>query len=252
MAPTTRSLASLASSVGLFVTAVSWCSRAFAYRPFDSTDADVAEVHEIEFELGPVQYVQEEKDRFLIVPALIANAGIFRDWELVLEGRNQLALDPQPNDSRLQLIDTALSLKGVLREGSLQDRDGLSVATELGALLPTGPQHGMGASAALIVSHRLPFGSAHLNGGLALTRAHHGDAFGGLIVEGPFAWPVRPVAEVFLEREVDVASAYSGLVGAIWQVRDNLSFDAAARRGRIGGEASLTEVRAGLTWAIGL
>jgi hypothetical protein len=241
----------VARTVGLSLSAALFSGNALAYRPFDSTDAEVAKLHDLELELGPVQYLQLSHDKFLLVPAVIANAGIFVDWELVLEGRNQVGLNPQPGESQVQLVGMALSLKNVMREGCLQDRTGISLATEFGALLPTTPEHGFGASAALIASQRWPIGTAHLNGGVALSRAHHADAFGGLIVEGPYEWTVRPVGEFFFENEVNVNATYSGLVGAIWRVSDNLSFDAAGRRGRA-GDATLSEVRVGLTWSFGL
>jgi hypothetical protein len=57
-----------------------------------------------------------------------------------------------------------------------------------------------------------------------------------------------PVAEVFVEAERDVPTAVSGLVGAIWRVRDGLSLDAGLRLARAGG-VNTTEIRAGLTWA---
>ena len=37
----------------------------------------------------------------------------------------------------LNLIDPALSVKGILREGVLQEKSGVSVATEVGLLLPS-------------------------------------------------------------------------------------------------------------------
>src|SRR5262249_44231868 len=130
----------------------------------------------------------------------------------------------------------------------LQDRSGLSVATEVGSLLPeTGPDTGFGASAALIVSQRAGIGAAHLNGGAFLGRTHHPGAFAGLILEGPFEWPVRPVVEGFFEREFEVETIGTGLVGFIWRAKDNLSFDGAFRAGQA-ADATLVEVRAGLTW----
>jgi hypothetical protein len=59
-------------------------------------------------------------------------------------------------------------------------------------------------------------------------------------------WTVRPVAEIFYEEEFGQAHTISGLIGAIWQVRDNLSFDVGFRRAIVNG-ANVNEVRAGLT-----
>lgn len=227
-------------------------ARASAYRPFDSTDANVAKPRELEFEIGPAGYLREQHDHFVVAPAIIANAGILEGCELVLEGKNRIRTTSTPGEPHDELGDAALSLKAMLREGSLQDKSGLSVATEVGALLPaTGPDTGFGASAALIVSQRAEIGAAHLNGGLFLGRTHHPGTFAGLILEGPFDWPVRPVVEGFFEREFEVETIRTGLIGFIWKARDNLSFDGAVRAGQA-ADTTLVEVRAGLTWGFEL
>jgi hypothetical protein len=241
-----------AAGTGVALCAVSWSLTALAYRPFDSTDADVAKKGELEFEIGPVGYLQEAQDRFVVAPALIANAGIFAGWELVLEAKNRIRTAATPEEPQDEVGDAALSLKAMLREGSMQDGSGLSVATEFGALLPAAePEAGFGATGALIVSQRSRIGAAHWNGGLFLGRTHHPGTFTGLILEGPFAWPVRPVLEGFFEREFEVTTIGTGLVGFIWKARDDLSFDGALRGGQAFGER-LVEVRAGLTWAFEL
>jgi hypothetical protein len=77
------------------------------------------------------------------------------------------------------------------------------------------------------------------------------DLFGGVIVEGPHEWTVRPVAEAFLEREFGGASVLSGLAGAIWQPREGPSFDVGLRVAGM-DDGSAFEIRAGLTWATSL
>ena len=69
----------------------------------------------------------------------------------------------------------------------------------------------------------------------------------GAIVEGPFKWKVRPVAEFFYEEEIGQTTTISGLVGAIWQVDDKLSFDVAYRHALVNSRP-VDEVRAGLTF----
>src|SRR5437868_3358576 len=151
-----------AGPLGALLVVASWSGRALAYRPFDSTDADVAKTGELEFEIGPAGYLRENQDRFFVAPAIIANAGVLERWELVLEGRNRIRLDPAPGEARDELGDTALSVKGILREGGLQDRTGISVGTEIRTLLPTTePETGFGASAALIASQRYDWATAH-------------------------------------------------------------------------------------------
>src|SRR5207253_856962 len=91
----------------------------------------------------------------LVVPALIANVGIADHLELVLEGRHQFLLGEAAGAARARLVDTALSLKAVVRPGELQENSGPSVATEVGVLLPTlNGDPGVGAQATVIVSRR--------------------------------------------------------------------------------------------------
>ena len=107
---------------------------AIAYRPFDLTDASVAEFRETEIEFGPVQFRRDDSGTTLIAPAVIYNYGFAKDWELVIEGRGEHPLSG--DDSRSSLTDDAISLKHVLRDGVLQGKTGASVATEFGVLLP--------------------------------------------------------------------------------------------------------------------
>lgn len=223
--------------------------RTSAYRPFDSTDAAVAGRGEVELELGPVGYVVRPPRRSLVAPSLVLNWSFADRWEVVIEGRTFLQLGATSGEPRLRVEETAFSLKHVLREGSLQGRSGVSVATELGVLLPTvNGAPGTGAELAVIVSRRWPDLTVHLDAAAAWTRAHEPGAFGGVIVEGHDAWPVHPVAEAFVDAERGISPTVSGLVGAIWRVRDALSFDVAVRRAREAGVRT-TELRLGLTWA---
>ncbi len=225
-----------------------WPLTARAYRPFNSTDAAVAAKGEMEIELGPLGYLVQGTDKALVAPSVILNWGFADRWEAVLEGRHFVQLGNEIQEPRLRVEDTALSLKHVLREGSLQENAGLSVATEIGALLPTiHGDPGVGAEWALIVSQRWPDLTVHVNGAAAWTRAHDPGAFGGVILEGHDTWAVRPVAEVFVESERGSPTTVSGLVGTIWRVREGLSFDAGVRLARAGGVGT-EEVRVGLTW----
>ena len=110
--------------------AVTWCSSAFAYRPFDSTDADVVGAGVFELEFGPVGYLKEGRDKFLVMPAAIANFGLAGDREVVIEGKLQRRIDDESNGTRMSLVDTGLFLKRLHRAGSLQANTGPSVATE--------------------------------------------------------------------------------------------------------------------------
>jgi hypothetical protein len=227
---------------------VSWPGNSFAYRPFDSTDAAVVDVGELEIELGPVGFRHDDSGRTLIAPAYVLNYGFAKNWELVLEGQGEHPLPPA-EDTRSRLIGNALFLKGVLQEGALQDKSGLSVATEFGVLLPgINDERGVGASWLGIVSQRWSWGTIHFDLGAALTREHRADLFVGTIIEGPYDWKVRPVAEVVYEREFNTKERFSILGGAIWRVRDNLSFDVGLREAWINRHPE-TELRGGLTFA---
>jgi hypothetical protein len=153
----------------------------------------------------------------------------------VLEGLVQTPLSASGPSS---LSAAGAFLKGVVRPGSLQDKAGPSVATEFGVLLPDSVgDSGFGVSAAWIVSQRWDWGSVHLNTAATLTREHHGDIFLGTIVEGPAKWTVRPVAEVFYEKEFGQFETVSGLVGLILSTRISPSMSRCAMRSRILGRS---------------
>ena len=225
---------------------------ASAYRPFDSTDADVAGLRELELEVGPVESLRSETGRLFFVPSLVINLGIAEGWEAVLQGRHVLRSDGSSVAARERLIDTGLFLKTVLRQGSLQGKNGPSIASEFGFLLPTlHEEPGTGFVAGLILSQRWPAATLHLDISAAETRSRHGDLFEGVIFEGPFHWAVRPAIELFHERESAGLSTRSGLIGLIWRLRENLSLDAGVRQART-GNSDVKEIRAGLTWGVGL
>jgi hypothetical protein len=226
-----------------------WPAAASAYRPFDGTDAAVADVGELEIELQPAGGRRTDDQKTLIAPATVINYGFAEHWELVLESQLETPLSPSGTSS---LTSSGVFLKHVLRPGVLQDQTGPSIATEFGVLLPDtfGPS-GTGFSVAGIVSQRWDWGTAHLNVQGELTRNQNADVFTSLILEGPIKWTVRPVAELAYEEEFGQAHTVSALIGAIWQVRDNLSFDVAFRRASTNGIQS-SEVRAGLTFGFPL
>jgi hypothetical protein len=238
-----RTIAAASAALGTVLLA----REAGAYRPFDSTDADVAARGEFELELGPVGYLRARREKYLTASAVVANLGLIDRVEAVLQGRELVLFD---NGAHGSLVDTGAFLKIVLREGRLQGGSGLSIATEVGPLLPTvNGEPGIGYSAALILSQRWSFATIHVNFEGAQTRAGNADAFVGAIVEGPNEWVARPVAEFFYEDELNADQTISGLIGFIARVNDSLSLDWGTRAARV-GKTNDFEVRAGLTWAL--
>jgi hypothetical protein len=90
--------------------AIASASPASAYRPFDGTDAAVADPGELEIELQPAGALWQQAQKTLIAPATVLNYGISRNWEVVLEGRLETPLSPTGPTS---ISASALSLKHV-------------------------------------------------------------------------------------------------------------------------------------------
>ena len=222
---------------------------AFAYRPFDGTDAAVAAPGELEIELQPAGVRRDGATPTLVAPWTVLNFGLSEGWEAVFEGQGETPLSPS---GPTNLIAAGAFLKDVVLPGSLQGKSGPSIATEFGVLLPdsTGDS-GVGASWAGIISQRWDWGTINLNVETVLTRDHHADVFLGSIIEGPAKWTVRPVAELFYEREFGQEETFSGLVGLIWQVSDKLAFDVAYRHA-LTNHHPVNEIRAGLTFGFPL
>src|ERR1700730_12082215 len=228
-----------------FMCLIATATPAFAFRPFDGTDAAVVGVGKMEIELQPAGRLHDDTGTTLIAPATRFNYGFTEGWEAVLEGLIQSPLSPSGPSS---LSAAGMFLKGVLKPGSLQDKTGPSVATEFGVLLPDSiGVSRLRASWAWIVSQRWEWGAIHLNAATALTREHHGDVFLGVIVEGPAKWTVRPVAGVFYEREFSQFETVSGLVGLIWQVNEDVAVDVGLRHA-LTNARPVNELRAGVTF----
>ncbi len=240
---------SRAAFAGLAMTAFS--SAALAYRPFDGTDADVAKLGDMEVELAPADVVRERSLSTVIAPFTILNFGIAPGWEAVFSGQGQF---PQfQSDDPSSIGNVSAFLKHVVRPGVLQDQSGPSVAVEFGPLLPGfRADEGYGAHLAGIVSQRWDWGTVHWNLQAEYSRDHHPDAFAGAIIEGPEKWKVRPVAEFYYDNEIGVSRTLSALVGAIWQVREDLAFDVAIRHAIVTDNGSnwhpVDEIRAGITF----
>jgi hypothetical protein len=224
---------------------------AHAYRPFDGTDGDVAELGEFELELGPVQLLHADKRNYLLTPATVLNLGIIPRVELVVDFVGNVPLRRDPGEAGYQVRDTDVLLKFLLRKGVLQEDSGPSIALETGPLTPEiAGEKGFGAIADLIVSEQAGWFIAHLN---SIAELGRGDlAFtwtSTLIGEFRFNEIAWPVMELRWDREVRSGdSVYSALAGFIWSVTEGLDVDGAAMVASVDGQPSF-QGRLGLTWA---
>jgi hypothetical protein len=153
-----------------------WSGAAQAYRPFDGTDAAVAQTGEIEIELGPIEYLREGEDRTLFAPDYRVNYGFASGWEASVEGKAAYGLSGGVPGAGL--IESDVLLKRILREGALQEKPGPSIATEFGILLPgINDEPGTGAVLTGAASQRWDWGTVHLNAQIELTREQHAIIF---------------------------------------------------------------------------
>jgi hypothetical protein len=226
-----------------------FCSSALAYRPFDGTDAAVADFGEFEVEAQPLGYERDGNSKFLIAPAYVLNYGFEKNWELVIQGEAHTPLDSYTPE---MFSANQVFLKHVVREGVLQDKTGPSIATEFGVLLPgLNTEPGTGAHWAWIVSDRFEWGTIHLNGQAELSRDQKADLFASAIIEGPSTWTVRPVSEFYVEDVVGKEKTISALLGLIYQASKDVAYDFAVREALTDGRP-VTEIRAGITFAFPL
>lgn len=230
----------IALAMGL---ALLWPGEVLAYRPFDSTDAAVADKGAWEIELEPVGWRHDDNGAQWVTPALIVNYGLADDWEAVLEGRNNVFAR-----GGAEFSDAAASVKTVLREGSLQEKEGVSLGSEFSVLLPgIGTEDGAGLEWTLLASEQANWGAWHFNAGPMLTRDGGGGIVMGGILEGPKDWIVRPVAELRYEKAFGGEALFAQLIGLIWPVHEGLAFDLAYRHAREGGRPD-EQLRAGVTF----
>jgi hypothetical protein len=140
----------VAVGVIIGILAVIAASPASAYRPFDGTDAAVADVGEVEIEFQPIGGIHTGTTTKPLTDSIL-NFGFAERWELVLQGTAQ----PLPEGIGPLSVSDGAFLKYVVRPGVLQDKSGPSIATEFGPLLPAaGGGSGVGFGLTGIVSQR--------------------------------------------------------------------------------------------------
>jgi hypothetical protein len=200
---------------------------AWAYRPFVSTDAAVADPKEIEIELGYFNLDRTNRENTISTSHVVLNYGVAKNLELVTE----FSLQVSPE---VEVIDPNVSLKGVLKEGVLQDKPGVSVAVEAGPLLPsTLPrEHRVGFEAIGIVSGKLALVTLHLNGGGGSRPDRAAIRYLGCHrrAAAPFEASARRRGQG--ESTQGERPNNSALLGLIWQpTAKNLSLDIGVRHG---------------------
>ncbi len=196
-------------------------SNVYAYRPFVSTDAAVVEKGELEIELGLFNLSHNEGIDEIIVPSLIVNYGILKDWEVV--GEFDVQVYKEAENRNRELKDPALFLKGVLQEGILQGKEGTSFAVEFGALLPSTVEgeKKTGLEGIGILSGKVSGLVYHFNFGGELDREDFGlNAIWGIILEYPLGSKFRVVGEINGTFQRRGLPSNSGLIGFIWELGD--------------------------------
>lgn len=219
--------------------------RAFAYRPFTSTDADVVNAKEIEIEFGYLTIERNAGETSYIAPSVVLNYGLSDTLELI----GEFVVQKPPNEA-WEVADPGIFLKALLKRGALQDQSGLSVAMEAGALLPTDKDDNkdIGGEAILIASGVFAPFVYHINLGGGVDRA--GSAFWkwGAIGEVPVSNSLTLVSEIAGEDAAGAESNHSALFGARFQpTKSSVVFDMGARR-RLAGATPAWTATAGLTF----
>ncbi len=223
-------------------------STAYAYRPFDSTDAAVVEKGETEIEIGLYNFTDDNGLDEINTPSLIFNYGLTDTWELVAEFDIQIYKEGDDNDCELK--DPAIFLKNVFKEGILQGKEGASMAVEFGILLPStvNGEHTTGAEAIAIYSNKLSDFVYHINIGAELEREDFAlNGIWGTIVEYPFDSSFRAVAEVNGTFKTHGHPSNSGLIGVIWELK-HFNLDIGIRRA-FSSSAPDWQVTTGITFA---
>ena len=85
-----------------------------AYRPFSSTDADVADAGELETEFGYFTVEHSAGEETFILPQLVFNYGLTSTLEIIGEFDVE-----KPAGKTAEIVDAAVLLKGLLRQGVL-------------------------------------------------------------------------------------------------------------------------------------
>jgi hypothetical protein len=201
-----------------------------AYRPFDSTDAAVADPWVLDAEIGYLNVARQGGETTFATPQVVLNLGIVPNWEIIGEFEVE-----EPVHGDVAVVDPGVFVKAVLKDGVLQGNAGLSVAVETGVLLPATPpdERDAGFAGLAIVSAMAGPLLLHLNGGGGVSRTEASAfAIWGVIAELPVAPALRVAGEINGESVESDAAHASALLGTIWDVPGYpLALDAGVRCG---------------------
>jgi len=203
----------------------------FAYRPFVSTDASVAEEKRFELELGAFKFSHQDGENRLVVPGTRVNYGVIKNWELSGEFDTQIYREKDRRN--LEIRDPAATLQGIVRDGILQGKGGPSLGIDFSALIPSTlkGERSAGISGVGILSYKFFDLVYHVNAGLELDRSRIGpNAIWGVILEYPFKGAFRIVGEINGTVKNEGLPETSGLIGFIWRIK-GIDFDFGAREG---------------------
>ena len=236
--------------VTVFLLTIGHSTPAVGYRPFVSTDAAVADPREVEVELGYFNLECEDEEDVFVVPQVVMNYGMSQDWELVGEFDVE-----KPPDAAAKLVNPGLFLKGVLKEGVLQQQEGVSIAVEAGLLLPSAAaeQNGLGFEGIGILSGEVHRFTYHVNvGGGVQRQTTNPFAFWGVIGEISLLPSLRLVGEVNGESSKEKIPDDSVLLGVIWQPpSSSVLLDGGVRKSLSTGAPDWL-FTTGLTWSFSL
>lgn len=224
----------------------------------ETNDARVADHGTFEIELAPIGYRQlvlGDEVHELIVPSMQIYLGIAPGWDVIYLTRGYAPLDGDPTQSAFALADQMIAFRTMLVRGRYSDEgsyDGPSLTLQTGVLLPgIAAETGFGATIALLFAQQWDAGTLHLNAWVDVTHDRALNVFLTSAMEGPDAWTVRPVVEVWIDLVLDGEPMLSGLIGAVWDVSDDFALQAGVRMG--GWEGWLdVEARLSAYWVVPL
>lgn len=240
---------------------VAHAGNAEAYRPFEGTAATVNNRGEFGLAMGTGETFDRAGNGFILAPFIQFSFGILPRTSFNLGVRDSIPVGPMGGRRRVPTVRSALALKYLFRDGTLQGKTGLSIGGEIDALLPdVNARNWAGGCGTFIVSNRWTWGTIHLNQTAGYTRLHNFDLQTAAILEGPIRWAVRPVGELYFEQEFERVTTTAALVGALWRVTPSFVIDLGLRGIRLDAQSInegrvayttqyITEARIGFSWS---